>query len=221
MGHRTQFTWMVWWVYGALLGLAWGASIYLVAQYWSQPIIPLDPLLRLIETIAPARFHELISSWLGFGERTLLGVAVPILTLVFSLYIAITLLIWREGDPYVTTARLPELVSLGLFGSLYASACAGLLVAFFGWPILWIAEQHLGLSAEMKEWVTFLLSPNYISMSAVGAVTAIAIAALVLEAKGGSKPRLRRSIADKLDIWWATRDWPYPALAQDKASDPA
>lgn len=199
MGRRSHHRWL-WWAYGSVIGAVWVASIYLIAGYWLEPTIP-DPLLRAIETLTPAKFHALVSSWLSFAMTTLFGVAVPILGLMFALYLTITLLLWAEGDPYVTTVRLAELISLGLAGAFYIGACVGLLIAFFGWPVLEIAEQ-LGLSVDMKEWLTFLLSPNYISLAAVSMVTLIAIAALLLEAESGSKS-LRLWIADKLDIWWA------------------
>jgi hypothetical protein len=158
-----------------------------------------------------------LSPWLQFAEATFLGVTFLVFAATLALYLTITILVWREGDPYVTSDRLPELGLLSLVGAACAGGFTGLAVALFGWPSLLLATRIFGLNRESHEWAISVLKPNYVSIGIVGLITAATVLFLLVETRTRTTRSLRDWIANRLDIWWATRHWPYPAYLQSSS----
>ena len=96
---------------------------------------------------------------------------------MLPLAILFSLLLWCAGDP---NRMLRTVLLVGPIAALYAALVVGGVIAFFGWPILWLFEQILGLSPDVERWTSSLVQLNYLSIGLViGAAMAVVIVLLV------------------------------------------
>ena len=114
-----------------------------------------------------------LGPWIVFAMETAPNAALLAFIFVLLLAILISALLWCGGDP----KRMLRMALIAApIAGLYVAVVVGGVMAFFGWPILWLFEQILGLSPEVEAWASSFVKVNYLS---IGLVTGTAIAIVI------------------------------------------
>jgi hypothetical protein len=118
-----------------------------------------------------------LGSWIIFAGKTAPNAAALAFAFVALVAILFSLLIWCAGDP---KGMLPTVLLVTPIAGLYIAVVVGGIVAFCGWPIIWLFEQIFALSPDLEDRASVFVKINYLSIALVmGAAVAVVIVLLV------------------------------------------
>jgi hypothetical protein len=118
-----------------------------------------------------------LGSWIMFAGKTAPSAAALAFTFVAVVAILFSVLIWCAGDP---KGMLPTVLLVTPIAGLYIAVVVGGIVAFCGWPMVWLVEQIFALSPDVEARASAFVKINYLSIALVmGAAMAVVIVLLV------------------------------------------